>query len=94
MKCLVPGCKRQPTRHHWPIKKTNGGDLTVPLCKLHHDQCHSGNKEISDNMMNFLIKHAPIYWREKRIWNQAEPVFHSWLAQKGYGEKWVIELYE
>ena len=76
-KCLIPKCRRKPTKHHFPIKKSDGGVLTVPLCRLHHNLAEAGDPEI----MDLLIKFAPIYWMINGKWSEHEQEFYEWLEE-------------
>lgn len=35
--CKMPLCKNDTEKHHFPISKSNGGDVTVPICITCHN---------------------------------------------------------
>ena len=92
-RCIVPDCNRKPTRHHFPRKKTDGGMVTVKICRHHHDILHSPDDIKRMELNKILIEEAPRYWKRIGIWPQAEKEFNYWLAKIGIKEKWVMDLY-
>lgn len=76
MKCLVPRCKHRAEKHHWPVPKSKGGDITVPLCKYHHRKAHEDNKSV----LFYIIQLAPYYWITHNTWRKASIQYYKFLA--------------
>jgi hypothetical protein len=77
MKCLVPRCKCKAEKHHWPIKKADGGEVTVPLCKGHHKMAHRDDPYI----ISILVEHAPFYWLSIGSWYKAKRNYYRFKEQ-------------
>lgn len=75
IKCIVPRCKRKATKHHFPIRKSEEGTITIDICRHHHDKADRNDKEI----LNLLSIEAPFYWMEKGMWQEAREPFLQWL---------------
>lgn len=77
-RCLI--CGRTPAdNHHFPLTRRYGKS-TVPLCRLHHTEAHWGDVEV----IELLIKRAPAYWMEHGKWEEAGPVFDTWMSKRAY----------
>jgi hypothetical protein len=75
--CIIPRCKRRPTKHHFPIKKADEGTLTIEICRLHHNRAEEKDKETLD----IIATEAPFYWIKKRMWDEAQEPFMEWLKE-------------
>ena len=87
--CLVCGSRFQVENAHWPKaigmgrKRKKVHLPTLPLCvRCHEFGQHVGNEEI----IMALIEKAPTYWQEHGMWEEARPVFETWLSRREYVE--------
>jgi hypothetical protein len=77
MNCSIPRCKRRATRHHFPVKKSDGGNITIELCRHHHNLAEVFDEEV----IEAILKKAPTYWMEKRVWDTAQGPYYDFVNQ-------------
>ena len=91
--CLVPRCTRKATNHHWPIKKSDGGVATVPMCRYHHDIVHAKDYSKRDALNNVIMSEAPVHWARRNLTEAYSKDYNTWLVARGDKEPWVLDLY-
>jgi hypothetical protein len=77
MKCSIPKCKRSATHHHFPVTRSNGGNITVPICRYHHNLADRYDEEVVEALLN----KAPSYWMKTKIWNRAQGPYFEFLGE-------------
>lgn len=58
LKCTVTRCFNKAEPHHIISRKAGGGDEPsniLPLCRLHHSECHYGLVKFSDKYPEIVV---------------------------------------